>query len=524
MCIDKTSAQCSMEDRVSLSVCWWFFLRSFSLPFSLSLADYVQFRWRHTSTKVNVEDMTCQCSIQSKKTEDTNKLAIPLTVVVSITLLLLVLSVLLTDGVIAHSFGTLDYFVAVSNSKRSTTYTVLLLVNVTMLVVSIVTMIVSIERSRGDKEVNKSQYNAVYRDLVKDTVLQMMAFTDLWARIPPSNALAIYKNHFVPTTTISNGPQTLGQMDASWTWFMTAEDVLEIAEDGFLFYYFSHDLPKLMETSGIAHELVKPLKQASGDELYNSGESHVEEGGIRPHGEGESLAVSGIQNHTLHHAYIAQRLSPQYWRGGVTFAPVPKAKRKYSFNGKPTTKAVVAKDKQDKAEAESEISSTANNDQYLEVDGSAESFEGFGTNGSGEPVEQEKKAKKKAKEAVKDFSKKAEKEEVANRAKATEEAEAKKKAKAEKKDAAKAAVRVAAPKKKTSAKKPTREKQEPKQKKTSKKKIRGRIVSCRVVGSFFGGCMCVYATLRTTEKPVRKLRHCHRSLIFNKLLLHRQPK
>ena len=470
MCKDKTSAQCSMEDRVSLSVCWWFFLRSFSLPFSLSLADYVQFRWRHTSTKVNVEDMTCQCSIQSKKTEDTNKLAIPLTVVVSITLLLLVLSVLLTDGVIAHSFGTLDYFVAVSNSKRSTTYTVLLLVNVTMLVVSIVTMIVSIERSRGDKEVNKSQYNAVYRDLVKDTVLQMMAFTDLWARIPPSNALAIYKNHFVPTTTISNGPQTLGQMDASWTWFMTAEDVLEIAEDGFLFYYFSHDLPKLMETSGIAHELVKPLKQASGDELYNSGESHVEEGGIRPYEEGESLAVSGIQNHTLHHAYIAQRLSPQYWRGGVTFAPVPKAKRKYSFNGKPTTKAVVAKDKQDKAEAESEISSTANNDQYLEVDGSAESFEGFGTNGSGEPVEQEKKAKKKAKEAVKDFSKKAEKEEVANRAKATEEAEAKKKAKAEKKDAAKAAVRVAAPKKKTSAKKPTREKQEPKQKKTSKKK------------------------------------------------------
>jgi hypothetical protein len=46
-----------------------------------------------------------------------------------------------------------------------------------------------------------------------------------------------------------NVPKTLGAMNGSWSWFMTAEDTLKIAEDGFLFYYFSTHLPKLIDAS-----------------------------------------------------------------------------------------------------------------------------------------------------------------------------------------------------------------------------------------------------------------------------------
>ena len=272
------------------------------------------------------DNLQCSCTIESEKRVNANTYAVPLTIISSLALVGLVASVLFTEGVLSAPFGTLDYFVAVSNSKRGTMYTVMLVINVIMLVVSVIIMLVLIERTRANKEVNEDPYNTVYQTLAKDTLLQMMAYTDLWARIPPSNALAMYKDHFNPKTGVADGPQTLGQMDASWTWFMTAEDTLEIAEDGFLFYYFSHDLPNLIQSTGKAKGLVRPLKTTQ--------DAFAAE---------EGSAVAGIASEAIHHAYIAQRLSPQYWKGGVTFQPKEEAKRRYSFKKVVRKKVAVSK-------------------------------------------------------------------------------------------------------------------------------------------------------------------------------------
>lgn len=167
----------------------------------------------------------------------------------------------------------------------------------------------------------------------------------------------------LPSGLWLHGPKTLGALDASWTWFMTAEDTLEIAEDGFLFYYFSHELPNLIEATGKAAELIKPLKT-------HRNEFSAEEG---------SATVRGIKSDAIHHAYVAQRLSPQYWKGGVTFNPAENAKSKYSFNAA-LVREVVQKDRSDKAAERAKpktnskelIKSTqeTNDDHgYLEVEG-----------------------------------------------------------------------------------------------------------------------------------------------------------
>lgn len=289
---------------------------------------------KNTSIRTDPTQLECRCDNIAERKADAKKYALPLSLLSSFGLFALVVSVLATPGVVSHRFGTLDYFVAVSNSKRDIWYTVILCLNMMILASAVVALIYLIELKRREiagtaekpngnpNQINEEQYKTAYTQIVTDCLLQMMAYTDLWARIPPSNALAYFKDHFEPQSSREdvnkNIPKTIGAMDGSWSWFMTAEDTLEIAEDGFLFYYFSMHLPTLIDSTGKAHTLIRTVKTTA-----SSKEQQQEEGAA-------TIAAGSTGAGAVHEAYIAQRLSPQYWKGGVTFKPAAEAKRKYS--------------------------------------------------------------------------------------------------------------------------------------------------------------------------------------------------
>ena len=277
--------------------------------------------------------LECKCENVEETAKAAKQYALPLSVVSSFGLAALVLCVIMAPGVMSSRFGTLDYFVAVSNSKRRQSYVVILCINMLILACAVVALMFEIEvrrreiagttkKSANPNQINENQYSNVYAQIVADCLLQMMAYTDLWARIPPSNALAYFKDQFEPASSQSDVnkdiPKTIGGMDGSWSWFMTAEDTLEIAEDGFLFYYFSTHLPTYIDSTGEVHTLIRSVKtSASGD--------HEHEEGTRPSSRPKELG-------TVHEAYMAQRLSQQYWKGGVSFKPAPEARRKYSID------------------------------------------------------------------------------------------------------------------------------------------------------------------------------------------------
>eukprot|EP00041_Stephanoeca_diplocostata_P035275 m.1237226 g.1237226 ORF g.1237226 m.1237226 type:complete len:1201 (-) comp24668_c0_seq16:327-3929(-) len=250
----------------------------------------------------NITGMRCSCTLEDEEHEYLSSVVIPFVAAMIVSLLLLVVEVVWESRYFKETFGTLAYFGALANAKRSWVYLTLLFVNILILVVSLIVAVREIENQVEKELLTTSQYNTAYSLLVSGYLLQLMAYTDLWARIPSSYALEKYKRIITINFLSSTGhpAETVGLQDVmlQWTWFLTAEDCIEMAEDGLLFHCLS-------EYAAIE----------SPDQLQNEEDTRCFGRWRRD----KEWLPKDIQSHDdvkphVHGRYLAQRLNKRYWK------------------------------------------------------------------------------------------------------------------------------------------------------------------------------------------------------------------
>lgn len=241
--------------------------------------------------------------------------ATPYTYGVAVLLFLLMVVVIFEGNLVSRRFGTIDYFTALSSGKRSRLYVTVLLLNIAFLIVTLAALMDHIEEkaSSPDGDVNQAQYQAAYTAIWASYILQLMSYMDLWSRISPSNSLFRFKKHVEATTVDGMIPTvTLGELDVSWSWFMTAEDSLEVAEDGMLFYL-------LAETFGNVDNM-EPTK-----DLLSRSFSRV----YKPVPLTDDVKSAPIATQ-LHERYVARRFNQRFWKTGIKFSAAVESTRKLS--------------------------------------------------------------------------------------------------------------------------------------------------------------------------------------------------
>lgn len=244
----------------------------------------------------------CQCLSEENLENALSSVATPYTYGVAVLLLILAAVVVVEGKLIHRRFGTVDYFTELSNAKRSRLYIVVLLLNITFLVGTLAALMAYIE-SLGES-VNQAQYQAAYSAIWSSYILQLMMYMDLWSRISPSNALHRFKSHVDATTVDGLLPMVkLAELDCTWSWFMTAEDSLEVVEDGMLFYNLANDFGDVEQMEGSV-DILSRLKLLEPVPLTDSV-------------KGATIPLP------LHERYVARRFNQKYWKTGIKFSVTP---------------------------------------------------------------------------------------------------------------------------------------------------------------------------------------------------------
>jgi hypothetical protein len=217
-------------------------------------------------------------------------------------------------------FGTLNYFLAVSNSKRTKLYNALLFMNLLALIGCLIFIAHVIEDERKDSALTKEQYTTAYTIMISSFIVQMLGYTDLWTRIPPSQALEQFKDQKDVITVKHTGGSinlgSIGEIDVNWSWFNTAEDTLEVVEDGFLFYLFGRLYGEKSQASGTAADNETEILVTNSTDrgsYYVNGALAVE--GLRDRRPDADSAPRKIGK--MYERYLSQALSTRYWKGGT---------------------------------------------------------------------------------------------------------------------------------------------------------------------------------------------------------------
>ena len=340
-----------------------------------------------------------------------DRIVVPCTVLLAMGLGAAVIIALYASKIWQHSFGTLEYFLKVADCRRVGFYTSLLVGNFVIVMFSLVAVVQQVESDRREGNLSQKQYDNVYFALFVGYLLQFLAFGNLWSNRPPSTALKLYKDEFkVKVKENSNGvddPQEilLSKLELKWSWYLTADDVLANAENGFLLYTFASragpesplkandgaDAPPsilqqfktlLKSTMSCTAQEKPELKNTYSlcDCVDREGNTNTVEGAKKP------------DNCNFEERYLAQKLGTRFWAGGLTMTTTGnEPPGSPAANSKPTSPRGTQETFDGFATGNGTTTrmppplTTTGNTEYLYVEGrdgnskQAETFDGFAT-------------------------------------------------------------------------------------------------------------------------------------------------
>lgn len=357
----------------------------------------------------------CGCLIPGEAGLDglVEGIVLPCTIVLALGLVAAVVVAIYASKLWRFNFGTLEYFLTVADCRRVGLYTSLLIINVAVVLISFFAIVKQVEFDRRGGNLTQKQYDDVYVALFVGYLLQFLAFGNLWSHRPPSTALKKFmkkcKLEAVGSSLIT--PTDVATVELKWLWYLTADDVLANAENGFLFYTFSKlerlEAPHGIDDAKIDYENWVPSEKDAGQQQSESKIAAWTKSAT-------SCTVPDVPKlKKVHHQeqqpgnfeqrYLAQKLGMSYWTGGlaVSFVSANGEKPKSTNptiapavkDGPTASKknhASVSIQETNFTQNESGTDSASNAEGYLSVENSAEeTFPGFGPESSRSAVANE---------------------------------------------------------------------------------------------------------------------------------------
>lgn len=357
----------------------------------------------------------CGCLIPGEAGLDglVEGIVLPCTIVLALGLVAAVVVAIYASKLWRFNFGTLEYFLTVADSRRVGLYTSLLIINVAVVLISFFAIVKQVEFDRRGGNLTQKQYDDVYVALFVGYLLQFLAFGNLWSHRPPSTALKKFmkkcKLEAVGSSLIT--PTDVATVELKWLWYLTADDVLANAENGFLFYTFSKlerlEAPHGIDDAKIDYENWVPSEKDAGQQQSESKIAAWTKSAT-------SCTVPDVPKlKKVHHQeqqpgnfeqrYLAQKLGMSYWTGGlaVSFVSANGEKPKSTNptiapavkDGPTASKknhASVSIQETNFTQNESGTDSASNAEGYLSVENSVEeTFPGFGPESSRSAVANE---------------------------------------------------------------------------------------------------------------------------------------
>eukprot|EP00041_Stephanoeca_diplocostata_P036351 m.1322806 g.1322806 ORF g.1322806 m.1322806 type:complete len:1810 (+) comp24848_c1_seq42:102-5531(+) len=258
--------------------------------------------------KKTIEGVRCSCTIEDEERAQRTAIVWPFVAAIIVAHVLLLLEVLWESQWHSRTFGTVSYFTAMANAKRSTAYLVLLLCSVGVLFVSLYVLVNEIEGQVREGLLTNTQYDNAYLYLASGFLLQLLALSDLWANIPASISLALFQSHYTVTFQFDGSLHVVPMKDLllHWSWFMTSRDSVEMAENGMLFFL-------LAQKSGM-------ITQEAFQNEIDGCTTCFGWKGCNDHWQPKDVHFSNSTNNTTGHVHglvLAQGLAKKYFKGYV---------------------------------------------------------------------------------------------------------------------------------------------------------------------------------------------------------------
>lgn len=286
----------------------------------------------------------CGCLIPGESGLDglVGSIVLPCTVVLAVGLAAAIAVAIFSSKLWRYNFGTIEYFLSVADCRRVGMYIAVLVTNVAVVLISFFVVIKQVEFDRREGNLTQKQYDSVYVALFVGYLLQFLAFGNLWSHKPPSTALKRYmkKCKLEPVGLHHDTPANVAKIDLKWTWYLTADDVLANAENGFLFYALAElerlKAPHGIDDSEINYENWVPTVDGDGKGSTQTSRSRM---AVQPEMQPGSKMGQWLKSATsctvqdvpklkkvdhqeqqpgnFEQRYLAQKLGTAYWTGGL---------------------------------------------------------------------------------------------------------------------------------------------------------------------------------------------------------------